>query len=935
MSKYSPSAGLSDSWPALASRIGLLLLFAGTAGAQTLSIVSGNGQLICSSCPTRTFAFDPLVVIAKDARGNPVANVNVTWTANNPQGVDGHVSSATSTTGADGTTSNFFFMSAPIELLQAFVQSSVTAAIGQGSSVTFVETNSSGSTTTGINSIQSSLQSPTPGTMLTGAAGSVSSIPVQVSVASFSPGGPVPGIAVSVTSDPNYPATAACTGPVLTDAKGNAVCNLQFGNTTGQGKIKIHVGVNYDVYGPFSIQVNQGSGTPGNPPPGASSLVPSLSTISFVYPGATMQTVSVTSKAGSVNYTASVQASIAAINWLTVGTPSGPAVVSPQSSFQVTVNPQSLSTGNYSANVNLHPNDGSPDVLIPVNLQVNPGGSGNPTGPPSPLTVSPTSLSFVYPGATSQPVFVSTAGGSVTYTAAVQVSIAAVSWLSVGAPSPGTVSSSAPSSFQVNILPQNLLPGTYQANIAVHPNNGTADVVVPVQLTVQAGSPPNTLSASPATLNLNQVVGGGVLPAGSISILSSGTGVTFNTTASTPWLSVSPATGTTPGQVVVSVNPAGMQPGNYSGTVTISATGVSNGPLTVAVNLTVQPSQDLKLSTPALSFSSQAGSAAPPPQMVTASAFNGSVPFTVNTVVTSPPGGTWISVSPTGGTAGSSASNVSISVNPAGLPAGVYTAVVTFSSPTAVTKTQTVDVTYLITALPTPLATVVANAGNNVPGPVSAGEIISLYGNNLGPAAGVPTVAAGGFLPTTFSDVQVTFDNIPAPLLYVSATQINAVVPWAIAGRASTRLVISYKNTPSTAATLGVLDSTPGIFANSAGQGAIRNGDGSVNGPGSPAAKGDTIVIYATGGGISSPAGVDGKITPEDISQLTSPIQPVSVTIGGVPAQVRYAGSAPDFISGALQINVVVPDGAPSGSSVPVVLTIGTQDSQPATMVIQ
>src|SRR5262249_2385225 len=42
MSKYSPSAGLSDSWPTLAARIGLLLLFAGAAGAQTLSIVSGN-----------------------------------------------------------------------------------------------------------------------------------------------------------------------------------------------------------------------------------------------------------------------------------------------------------------------------------------------------------------------------------------------------------------------------------------------------------------------------------------------------------------------------------------------------------------------------------------------------------------------------------------------------------------------------------------------------------------------------------------------------------------------------------------------------------------------------------------------------------------------------------------------------------------------------
>src|SRR3954452_1397319 len=82
---------------------GLLLFTYSIASAQSISIVSGNGQLICSQCPTRTFQFDPLVVMVKDRNGNPVANAVVSWTAINDKGVDGRVSAASTSTGADGT----------------------------------------------------------------------------------------------------------------------------------------------------------------------------------------------------------------------------------------------------------------------------------------------------------------------------------------------------------------------------------------------------------------------------------------------------------------------------------------------------------------------------------------------------------------------------------------------------------------------------------------------------------------------------------------------------------------------------------------------------------------------------------------------------------------------------------------------------------------
>jgi hypothetical protein len=69
-------------------------------------------------------------------------------------------------------------------------------------------------------------------------------------------------------------------------------------------------------------------------------------------------------------------------------------------------------------------------------------------------------------------------------------------------------------------------------------------------------------------------------------------------------------------------------------------------------------------------------------------------------------------------------------------------------------------------------------AGGSLAGRIASVEVISIYGLDLGPAAPVTaTFDADGFLPTTLGGIQVTIDGTPAPLLYVSATQINAVVP--------------------------------------------------------------------------------------------------------------------------------------------------------------
>jgi hypothetical protein len=73
----------------------------------------------------------------------------------------------------------------------------------------------------------------------------------------------------------------------------------------------------------------------------------------------------------------------------------------------------------------------------------------------------------------------------------------------------------------------------------------------------------------------------------------------------------------------------------------------------------------------------------------------------------------------------------------------------------------------------------IANAaGGTLAGRITPGEVISIYGANLGPASGVTaSFNSAGFLPVTLAGAQVVIDGIPAPLLYVSGTQINAVAP--------------------------------------------------------------------------------------------------------------------------------------------------------------
>ncbi len=213
------------------------------------------------------------------------------------------------------------------------------------------------------------------------------------------------------------------------------------------------------------------------------------------------------------------------------------------------------------------------------------------------------------------------------------------------------------------------------------------------------------------------------------------------------------------------------------------------------------------------------------------------------------------------------------------------------------------------------LANVVENAADYSsysPSAIAAGELVTLRGAGLGPELGMSATPGGtGLLPTDVAGVQVFFDEAAAPLLYVQSGQINAAVPWEIAGRGSVQVHVAYNQASSNTVILGVLQSAPGLFylgdasLAPAGQGAILNADGSINTPVNGAHAGDEIALFGTGGGPTSPPGVNGGYSGLNASTLL-PL-PVTVQIGGVNAQVVYQGAAPGLPSGIFQINVLVP----------------------------
>lgn len=222
---------------------------------------------------------------------------------------------------------------------------------------------------------------------------------------------------------------------------------------------------------------------------------------------------------------------------------------------------------------------------------------------------------------------------------------------------------------------------------------------------------------------------------------------------------------------------------------------------------------------------------------------------------------------------------------------------------------------------------------------ITPGEVVLINGGTIGPSplvSGVTPTTAGAAMATTLSTTTVTFNGTPAPVLYASASGTAVVVPYELAGSTSASVVIAYGSQTTPAVTIPVAASAPGLFTSAetgSGELIAFNQDGTVNSTSNAAARGTVVTLYATGDGVEDPTPVDGTVNGDFIH---ASILPVSVTIGGQPAQLVFQGSATGLLAGVVQIEVVAPTAAGTGAQ-PVVLTIGSASNtgQTSTIVLK
>lgn len=264
-------------------------------------------------------------------------------------------------------------------------------------------------------------------------------------------------------------------------------------------------------------------------------------------------------------------------------------------------------------------------------------------------------------------------------------------------------------------------------------------------------------------------------------------------------------------------------------------------------------------------------------------------------------------------------------------PTGLYTAPALYT-PGAVTVTaQSLAISGLLNVanvtIQAPAASLAApsvtSAASFQSGAVAPGEVVTLFGGGMGPVTAVGAqLDALGNLASSLAGTQVVFDGIAAPLVYVSSKQVSAIVPYEVAKQKTTQMLVLAGGQASAPVTLNVALAVPALFTadtSGSGQAAALNQDNSYNSAKNPAAAGSVVTLFATGEGQTSPAGTDGLIAN---STYPAPVAPVTVTIGGVAAEVLYAGAAPQETAGVLQVNVRIPAGVAHGANA-VVLTVG------------
>ena len=609
---------------------------------------------------------------------------------------------------------------------------------------------------------------------------------------------------------------------------------------------------------------------------------------------------------GSVNlpFTAAVISPAAGIHvYPTAGSTTGGFQV-----LVVTADTAGLAAGTYLATITLTVQGSGATFNIPVRLSA----SGTAAAAASVLSTSSVALTAVAGEAPPwQTVNVATVPGpDGTTQAFTAAATSSGGWLSVA-----PFSGNAPALITLTASTTAVPPGSYKGAVTITSLATGTSSTIDVTYTLSA----KVIRAEPASLEFAQAAKS-VAPQAQTLQITGNAPSSFSVAGRPSWISVNPLTALTPAVLSVSADPTGLGPGTYKGSVRLS------GPnqLDVPVSLVI-PELPATTATPAsMSFAHELGGPAPGPQSLSIGSTGASFKFTATAAVSPESGLSWLKVAPATGTTPAS---LAVSVDTTRIVQGQYVGAITIASLDGSAQPKTVAVTLTVRS-PTIVARELLNAATLAPTAVSPGQIVTITGTGLGPAAGAVARPTGaGAIETQLAGVRVMFDGIPAPLLFVRDDQINAIAPYALYGRASTRLQIEFGGSFSVPLEFKVVDVAPGIFTaagSGQGQAAALNADFTTNSIANPAPRGGVIMVFGTGEGQTDPPGQDGRIIQTD---LRRPLLAVTARIGGRPAEILYAGSAPTLVSGSLQVNVRIPEDIDAGS-VPIDIQVGGVASQ-------
>jgi len=663
-------------------------------------------------------------------------------------------------------------------------------------------------------------------------------------------------------------------------------------------------------------------------PAGAAELKLSTSSLSFIAvtgKDPAPQLFSASASPAVAAFSPSVLATTQTGNWIAVSTSNGGSFPS-TITVQVTVKSASLPVGDYTGQVTVTQAglDKSPGA-VSVSLKVIPAVPY--------ISVNPASIDVqAKVGVDPAPValLAANAGTGTLSPGFSAITDGGGNWLSLSQPTGGSFNNA--STVFVSIQSAGLPLGTYTGKVTVtSPAAMNSPLNVPVRLVV--GSTGGALiSVAPASLLF--LAGLGANPSlQAVTVNNAGTGslrpsITWSTVDGGSWL-LARSTGGSFGSsstVAVNVNIEGLLKGTYRGNIVISDPSAANSPVNVPITLLLEdPKPVMRMGTSSITLS-----------FPSAGIFIRRIPITLlNTGTgllkwTATSNQSWLSASPASGEAASD-SSVDIVVSSASLAVGIYRGQVTFSS-NAVSgeATQVLPVVLGIgVALPQVNEGGVVNGASFMSKTVAPGSIVSIFGLSMGPAQGLQAGLVGGKLPTQLGAVRVLFNDIPAPLFYVSDTQLNVQVPVELVGSYSAEVQVITGDLPSVPMTVYLRAADPGVFlvaglpgiffANSTTQVTSQN----------RAKGGDYLTLWATGLGAVEGLVATGAPATAALRTMVVP----RVTLGGVPAQMLYAGLAPGFV-GLYQINIQVPDNVPSGNT-SLVISMGGTDTAPMVVPIR